>query len=145
MSLRAHLQLLTPVWHNLSMFWGRMTCVWLFVSTGQYLVRRKWNRKLNRKRKRTRNRKRERNHQSTSIYATLAWAHVYVCLYALSSPSVCPYTSWTYGVSLTSQHRAGVDTGVSQPPPPHGSTLAIPLTKIGAANIMALMTLHRGG
>ena len=126
MRLKVHLQLLTPVWHNLSMFWGRTNCIRLFVPTGQYLVRRKQNqklnrkgqylvrrkrnRKLNRKRKRTRNRnrnrkrKRTRNRQSTSIYATLAWARVYICSYALSSPSICSYTCWTYGFSFTSQH-----------------------------------------
>ena len=101
MSLRVHLQLLTPDWHNLSMFRGRTTCVWLFVRTGQYLVQRKRNRELNRNRKR----KRERNRQSTSIYATSAWVRVYVRSYVLSSPYVCLYTSWTYGVSFISQHK----------------------------------------
>ena len=77
MSLWVHLQLLTPVWHNLYMFRGRTTCVWLFVRTGKYLVRRK----------RKRKRKQERNRQSTSIYVTSAWAHVYVHSCALSSPT----------------------------------------------------------
>ena len=49
--------------------------------TGQYLVRWKRNQKRTRKRK---------WETEPSIYATLAWARVYVCMYTLSSPSICP-------------------------------------------------------
>ena len=89
---------LTSVWYNLSITLSRTTFVCLVICTGQYLVWRKQNRKRNRKR--TRKRKWE---TEPSIYATSAWARVYVRTYALSSPSVCPYTSLTYGVSFTSQ------------------------------------------
>ena len=105
MSLRVHLQLLTPVWHNLSIFRSRTTFICLVICTGQYLVRRKRNQKRNRKWTRTQKRKTEMGTEP-SIYATSAWACVYIRLYALSSPNVCPYTSWTYGVSFTSQQFA---------------------------------------
>ena len=48
MSLQVHLQLITPVCLNLSIIRSRTTFVCLVICTGQYLVRRKRNRKQKR-------------------------------------------------------------------------------------------------
>ena len=112
MSLQVHLQLLTPVWHNLSIIRSRKTFVCLVIIWGNTSY--DGNGTGNRHGHRNGNGK--RNLQYTRLRPEHAYTFVrtryllrlsvpYVRTYALSSPSVCPYTSLTYGVSFTSQHR----------------------------------------
>ena len=95
MSLRVYLQLLTPVWNNLSnlsMFRVHTTCVWLFVLTGQYLVQRKRKRQylVRRKWKQKRKRKRKTG-MEPSIYVNLRdfGLSTRICLFVCVIFSVC--------------------------------------------------------